>query len=210
MSEAVVHRLSKVAKELNVSVATIADYLKSKGQAIEVNPNAKLSAAQYTLVLEGFSSDKKDKEESKRIHEEKEKRKTITIEETSSISERTMRKREEDELVIRNAGEEVIRAPKPQEFQIKEVGKIDLDAFSKKKKEEPKREEKPAEKERKEEKHIPVPEPEMYKTTFSKLEGPTVVGKIDLPVEKEAEQQTGDAKKKKKRIKKQKVQQGEY
>ncbi|MBI3501499.1 MAG: translation initiation factor IF-2 [Bacteroidetes bacterium] len=207
MSDAVVHRLSKVAKELNVSVATIADYLKSKGQAIEVNPNAKLSAELYELVLEGFVSDKKDKEESKRIHEEKEKRKTLTVEDTSSISERTMRKREEDELVIRNASEDVIRAPKPQEFQIKEVGKIDLDSFSKKKKEDAQKEKSS---ERKEEKHIPVPEPEMYKTTFSKLEGPTVIGKIDLPVEKEVEQDGADKKKKKKRIKKQKVQQGEY
>src|ERR1051326_5207777 len=165
MSDAVVHRLSKVAKELNVSVATIAAYLKSKGQAIEVNPNAKLSAEQYNLVLDGFVSDKKDKEESKRIHEEKEKRKTLTVEDTSSISERTIRAREEDELVIRNASEEIIRAPKAQELHIKEVGKIDLDSFNKKKKEEPQKEKvKPVERERKEEKHIPVPEPAMYKT----------------------------------------------
>lgn len=210
MSEAVVHRLSKVARELNVSVATIADFLKSKGQAIDVNPNAKLSAEQYDLVVEGFSSDKKDKEESKRLHEEKEKRKTLTADETTSISERTMRKREEDELVIRNAGEEVIRAPKAQEFHIKEVGKIDLDSFSKKKKEDGHKREEPAEREKRDQqKHVPVPEPEMYKTTFSKLEGPTVVGKIDLPVEPETEDGV-EKKKKKKRIKKQKVQHDEY
>ncbi len=216
MSEAIIHRLSKVAKELNISTATIVEFLKGKGHAIESNPNAKISDAQYNLLSDGFLSEKKDKEESKRMQELKEKKKTTLAEEeqTASVSERTMRRREEDELVIRNAGEEgIIRAPKdsPQSFNIKEVGKIDLDSFSKKKKEEaPKEKEKPAAAELKEEKHTPVPEPEKHKTTFSKLEGPTVVGKIDLPVEKEAEKNQGFDKKKKKRIKKQKVQSNEY
>lgn len=212
MSDAVVHRLSKVAKELNITVVTIVDFLKSKGQIIESNPNAKISEAQYELLSDGFLSEKKDKEESKRIQELKEKKKTLTVEETSSVSERTARKREEDELVIRNMGDEsVIRAPKETSFNIKEVGKIDLDPFSKKKKAEEKIKEKhkPSERERKEE-HS-VPEPEMYKTTFKKLEGTTVIGKIELPVEKEADMHQGfGKKKKKKRIKKQKVQSNEY
>ena len=186
MSEAVIHRLSKVAKELNISTGTIVEFLKGKGHAIESNPNAKLSAEQYDLLSDGFLSEKKDKEESKRIQELKEKKKTQPIEEI--IPERTSRRKEDSELVIRNMGEEnVIRAPKETtQFNIKEVGKIDLDSFSKKKKEEPPKEkekekEKPVEPPKKEER-IVVPEPEMYKTTFSKLEGPTIVGKIELPV----------------------------
>src|SRR3989304_5732370 len=102
MSETVIHRLSKVAKELNVSVGIIVDFLKSKGQIIESNPNAKISDVQYELLSDGFLSEKKDKEESKRIQELKEKKKTLPIEETASVSERTSRRREEDELVIRN------------------------------------------------------------------------------------------------------------
>ena len=54
MSETVIHRLSKVAKELNVSIGTITDFLKSKGHAIESNPNAKISGELYTLLLDGF------------------------------------------------------------------------------------------------------------------------------------------------------------
>lgn len=209
MSEAIPHRLSKVARELNVTVGTIAEYLKTKGHAVEANPNAKLTEQQYELVLEGFSSEKKDKEESIRLQEQKEKRKTITLEESVSISELTTRKKEEDELVIRNVREEIIRAQKPQEFRIKEIGKIDLDSFSKKKKEETQKQETPVEKEQKE--HVLTPEPEMYKTTFSKLEGPTVVGKIELPVEPESEEKVEKKKKKKKkRIKKQKIQHDEY
>jgi len=211
MSDAVIHRLSKVAKELNVSIGTIGDFLKGKGHAIEINPNAKLSAEQYDLVLEGFGAEKKDKEESKRIQEQKEKRKTLTIEDPSEDS--SSRKKEESELMIRNmqqGDENVIRAPKETSFNIKEVGKIDLDVFSKKKKEEP-AQQKPAEPAKKEEKHVPVPEPEKYKTTFEKLEGPTIVGKIELPVEKESDPHSGfETKKKKKRIKKQKVEFKEY
>ena len=63
MSEAVIHRLSKVAKELNISTGTIVEFLKGKGHAIESNPNAKLSAEQYDLLSDGFLSEKKDKEE---------------------------------------------------------------------------------------------------------------------------------------------------
>ena len=214
MSEAVIHRLSKVAKELNVSIGTITDFLKSKGHAVENNPNAKISGELYDLLLDGFGAEKKDKEESKRIKEQKDSRKTLSIEEAAE--ERPSRRKEEDDLFIRSsqtAEENIIRAPKETPaITIKEVGKIDLDVFSKKKKEEPQKEipkEKEKKEEKKEEKHIHVPEPEMYKTTFSKLEGPTVVGKIELPVEKEKED-SFETKKKKKRIKKQKVQHDEY
>lgn len=213
MSEAVIHRLSKVARELNISTATIVEFLKGKGQAVDNNPNAKISEAQYALLSDGFLSEKKDKEESKRITELKEKKKVLTAEESLSVSERTTRRREEDELVIRNMGDEsVIRAPKDTtQFSIKEVGKIDLDSFSKKKKAEDPGKDKPTPPAPKDEPHVPVPEPEKHKTTFSKLEGPTVVGKIELPVEKETDKAQGfDGKKKKKRIKKQKVQSNEY
>ena len=74
MSEPVIHRLSKVAKELNISIATIVGFLKGKGHVIESNPNAKISEAQYDLLSDGFLSEKKDKEESKRITELKEKK----------------------------------------------------------------------------------------------------------------------------------------
>lgn len=209
MSENVIHRLSKVAKELNVTIGTLVDFLKGKGHSIESNPNAKISGELYDLLLEGFGAEKKDKEESKKIQEQKDKRKTIALEEPA---EEKPKGKEEAELMIRNVApqeEPVIRAPRETNFQIKEVGKIDLESLNKKKKEEPpappKQEEKPK---KAEPAPIPVPEPEMHKTTFSKLEGPTVVGKIELPTESESKD--AGEKKKKKRITKQKVQQNEY
>jgi len=211
MSETVVHRLSKVAKELNVSIGTLSDFLKTKGHSMENNPNAKISNEWYDVLLDGFGSEKKEKEESKRLLEIKENKKTLTIDETSA--ERTSRRNEDNDLFIRdNKEENVIRAPKDTKVTIKEVGRIDLDALPKKKKEEQHPEEelkhRPANPLRSQA-PPPIHEPKHHKTTFSKLEGPTVVGKIDLPVEKESEEGF-EKKKKKKRIKKQKVQQGEY
>ena len=50
MSENTVQRLSKVAKELNVSVSTITEFLKGKGHVIETNPMAKISEELYSIL----------------------------------------------------------------------------------------------------------------------------------------------------------------
>ncbi len=51
-------RLSKAAKEVNVSVSTIIEFLGKKGHEVEASPNTKLSGEQYMLVLKEFQSDK--------------------------------------------------------------------------------------------------------------------------------------------------------
>ncbi|MDE7071852.1 MAG: hypothetical protein K2O66_00625, partial [Bacteroidales bacterium] len=51
-------RLSKAAKEVNVSVGTIVEFLGKKGHEVDSNPNTKLSGEQYMLVLKEFQSDK--------------------------------------------------------------------------------------------------------------------------------------------------------
>ena len=50
MSESTVHKLNKVAKDCNVSLSTIVDFLKGKGHAVENNPNAKIAHELYKLV----------------------------------------------------------------------------------------------------------------------------------------------------------------
>ena len=67
MSEKAVQRLSKVAKELNVSVSTIADFLKSKGHVIENNPMAKLPDDLYSLLAQEYKSEKAAKEEAQHV-----------------------------------------------------------------------------------------------------------------------------------------------
>lgn len=60
-------RLSKIAKEFNIGIQTILDFLKKKGHAVDANPNAKISNEVYELLVKEFQSEKSAKEESKRL-----------------------------------------------------------------------------------------------------------------------------------------------
>jgi len=75
-------RLSKAAKEFNVGISTIVDFLNKKGVEIESNPNAKISAEAYELLVAEYSSDvfikKKSEELSQKLHQEKEEEKEIS------------------------------------------------------------------------------------------------------------------------------------
>ncbi|MBI3141274.1 MAG: translation initiation factor IF-2 [Bacteroidetes bacterium] len=57
MTEGKAIRLSKVAKELNVGVSTIIDFLATKGHTIANNPNAKIEDDQYKLLLDKYQPD---------------------------------------------------------------------------------------------------------------------------------------------------------
>ena len=77
---AVAHRLSKVAKELGVGVNTITDFLNENGVECDGRPTAKIDENAYDLLLDQYSTDKKTKEKSKELAQNREERVTITIE----------------------------------------------------------------------------------------------------------------------------------
>ena len=54
-------RAPKIAKQLNISLSRIEDFLKSKGFDIEVKPTSKINDEQYNLLLQEFSQDVSDK-----------------------------------------------------------------------------------------------------------------------------------------------------
>lgn len=225
-------RLAKVATELNQSKDTIVDFLKSKGYDVENNPNAKLDSEQYNVLVSEFQADKIIKQQAeKELNRIKNAADGIVEPEEKAPPVAPSKKEpEQDELLIKNVQpgtsviadnkeEEVVRA-KAEKLEIKAKGTIDLDAInqktrpdkkSKKEKEEeePKPEETPVE-EKKEEK--PATEPEnLHKTEYQKLKGATVLGKMDLPVDKEKEKKKlvasshdndPNRKKKRKRIRK--------
>ncbi len=58
-------RLSKVAREFNLGVDSIAEFLSSKGIEVERKPNTKLEPEQYALVRANFADEKAAKEKSK-------------------------------------------------------------------------------------------------------------------------------------------------
>ncbi len=61
-------RLNKVAKEFNVGIASLVEYLAKRGFSIENSPNAKISSEMYDLLANEFQTERKVKEESKKIN----------------------------------------------------------------------------------------------------------------------------------------------
>ena len=56
-------RLSKVAREFNVGLSTIVEFLHNKGSKISSDPNAKLTDEEYDMLAKAFSTDSKVKKE---------------------------------------------------------------------------------------------------------------------------------------------------
>ncbi|MES2656500.1 MAG: translation initiation factor IF-2 [Bacteroidota bacterium] len=73
-------RLNAVVKELNVGMQTLVEHLAKKGHSVDAKPTTKLSDEQYTILLNDFHSEKKTKEESKQLSQNKVKPKDVTIE----------------------------------------------------------------------------------------------------------------------------------
>ncbi len=190
---------------------TIVEFLNSKGIEIDAKPNSKLSQENYELLCDEFAEDLSLKEKAKGVFSQREKRETLSIEDS----------KEEEELVDKESPaktdefkEELNKATiteKIPEKDLKVVGKIDLDAVNKKpdSKASSKDEEETdtAEKTSEEKKEDETKDVETIKIETKKISGPTVLGKIDLPVEKEKSTSGGSRpeqlnKRKRKRIKK--------
>jgi len=86
-------RLSKVAKEFNLSLGKIVEFLASKGKPIDSNPNAKIGDTEYSLLLKEFSSDKSAREEAESVSQNITKLKRETI----ILSDINLKKQNEDE-----------------------------------------------------------------------------------------------------------------
>ncbi len=260
-------RLGKAAGELNVGIATLTEFLASKGVKIDINPNTKLEGSHYELLQSEFAADQTIKEQSKMTSVKREKRETISIRDTRQNE--APRVDDEDDVdqaafdKIKNTAPTVTKTEAPKEaepvvekqveeekpasiteshkpvtigegdVQVQVVGRIDLDKLNtktrpdKKKYEKPKKtpyvaptqapkvEVKKVEVPKVEEK-IEVPaepvapkEIETIRVERKVLTGPTVLGKIELPVNKPKPTGNGgrpanpnDPRKKRKRIKK--------
>ena len=60
-------RLSKVAREFNVGISTIVEFLHKKGFDIESNPNTKVPPDLYDILVQEYSSDINAKKESEKL-----------------------------------------------------------------------------------------------------------------------------------------------
>ena len=60
-------RLAKAAKEFNIGIGTIVDFLKKKGITVDSNPNTKLEPSHYELIVAEFDKERKVREEAEKI-----------------------------------------------------------------------------------------------------------------------------------------------
>jgi translation initiation factor IF-2 len=190
---AILKRLSKVARELNVGISTIVEFLNSQNKEVSSNPNTKIGEELYMLLLQEFQKEKFEKEKADNVVIEQSERKVISINKEDS--------KKKVEKIIAKADK--LSGPSV-------LGKIDLSP--KEKPAEPVKEEateKVESEEKVEEstanKEESVPKSETIKAEIKKLSGPTVLGKIDLPktpVKTKPAQEEDPNKRKRKRIKK--------
>src|SRR3546814_2800184 len=95
------YQLLKVAKGLNVSITTIADYLDDKGHAVDARPNTKIGDDLYQLLLKEYQTDKIYKEEATQIHIGRTRREDVSIDEVKS-SRANGDDYEQEEILIKN------------------------------------------------------------------------------------------------------------
>ncbi len=101
MPETKTLRLSKIAKEFNLSLATIVDFLSSKGHKVENNPNSKIGDAEYSILSKEFAGEKTAKQEAQQAGQVfKEKKESITLDETKSTHKR--KDEFEEDIVIKD------------------------------------------------------------------------------------------------------------
>lgn len=74
-------RLSKIAREFNVGIHTIVEFLHKKGHNVESNPNTKISPELYELLVKEYSSDLTAKQESQKLNLKrfKERKESVSI-----------------------------------------------------------------------------------------------------------------------------------
>jgi len=159
-------RLSKAAREFNVGISTIVEFLQKKGFDISPDPNGKIPPEAYDLLLKEYSTDLSVKKESEKLtlKELGRKNETVSIDHPEG---------EPEEDVVASEPEEETTDKKDEAKERKETEKV--------------AEEKPViEKATKEEEVVEVKAetPKEEKEEKSKV-GISVIGKIDLDKKKE-------------------------
>ena len=90
-------RLSKVAKEFNIGLTTIVDFLNKKGIEVANNPNAKIPQEAYELLFQEFQSEKNLREETRKAGLNILKRESISMDKAEEESEGAQKEAEEQQ-----------------------------------------------------------------------------------------------------------------
>ncbi len=198
MSEGVTTtRLSKAAREFNIGINTVIEFLTKKGFQIGRDPNAKLNQEMYALLAKEFSTEKQVKEEAQKIGLQFSAHETITIDDKKTQSKD--REKELDDLFIKNVSidfgkRQTETVTKPKEPSGKETVKTEIKAEPEKPAEiiekSPEKEQKPVKKGKKTDTETPSkPEtevkPEKPAKTSRKKTSTTDTAEEEVPVTRE-------------------------
>ena len=96
-------RLSKAAKEFNISPAMIVEFLGKKGHKVESSPNTKLNGEMYALLVKEYQGEKEVKKNADQLGDFSYKGKSISID-SARKNEDASNDFEEEEVTIRFNG----------------------------------------------------------------------------------------------------------
>ncbi len=197
-------RLNKVAREFNIGISTIVDFLGKKGIDVDSNPNTKISEEAYHFIIQEFSSDIDIKKESEKFNFDKVKKKkeSISLEEEEALTivedeeAETQTGTEEPEI------DETTEEKQHDKVNLKIVGKIDIEEPKKQsKKEIPVSQEEKTTVEKEEEKEEEQEEPQEKETTEKKPEKEKVQEAPKTEEEKKEEKEEKPKKEEKNNLK---------
>ncbi len=102
-------RLSKIAREFNVGISTIVDFLQKNGVKIDSNPNTKVSPDCYDLLVKEYSSDSNIKKESEKLFQRKgrERKESVSLDDLTS-KEKAEAEAEEKETIEDEKGNVIL------------------------------------------------------------------------------------------------------
>lgn len=176
MSEVKKVRLSKAAKEFNVGMSTIVDFLQAKGLPVEFNPNYALDDKAYELLAKEYAGDKNTREKAEKLSivrtTVKEKEQPAPAEQAAPAKDKPAEPAPAEE---EKPAEEPVAAKKEEEPAVAKVEEPVANVPV----------EEPAAVEKPEEPAAPE-KPEEKKDRPEALSGPKVLGKIDLEPKKKA------------------------
>jgi translation initiation factor IF-2 len=160
MSDSGKKRLSKLASELNVGISTIVEFLQKKGLNIDTNPNNKVEVEYVDLLYKQYKADLNLKKETEKISElRKTKKKNVSLRASDEDDEEF--EEDEEEFEDEKESNEKVLLIKDRTNNISDDKKI----------------EKPKE----------VKKEEVFTEEKSVIEGPKILGKIELEEPKKEE-----------------------
>ena len=128
-------RLSKAAREFNVGISTIVEFLHKKGFSLDQNPNTKIPQEAYLLLVKEYSTDIRAKKESENLGLKGfyKKRESLTIEDVVE-KEPADEQEPEEEIIVKDLSGtpyNIDIKTDVKKAEIKVVGKIDIEGLSK-------------------------------------------------------------------------------